>query len=86
MSQPAPTLALIFHECVHVAQYQILGVGEFIRRYVEGWAANGYEYASIPLEVDAYALQGRFETSPNAPFSVESDVAHRLKILDDESG
>ena len=78
MSQPAPTLALIFHECVHVAQYQILGVDEFVRRYVEGWAANEYEYVSIPLEVDAYSLQGQFEASPNTPFSVEAEVARRL--------
>jgi len=78
MSQRVDDPSLIFHECVHVAQYQVLGIDEFVRRYVEGWAANGFDYFSIPLEKDAYELQGRFEASPNQPFSVEAEVARRL--------
>lgn len=78
MSQRMDDPSLIFHECVHVAQYRVLGIDRFTRRYVEGWAANGYDYFSIPLERDAYELQGQFETSPGLPFSVEAEVARRL--------
>ena len=30
-------LSLLFHECVHVVQYQIWGVNGFIQQYVKGW-------------------------------------------------
>jgi hypothetical protein len=56
---PAP-LGLLFHEMVHVAQYQLLGVEEFARQYVRGWATNGFSYLSIPLEKEAYALEAAF--------------------------
>ena len=52
---------LVFHELVHVVQYRVLGVEEFIRQYVQGWAENGRDYFAIPLEVEAYSLQERFE-------------------------
>jgi hypothetical protein len=52
---------LFFHECVHVVQYQILGVDEFIRQYVGGWAANGYHYEAIPLELQAFAITSGFQ-------------------------
>ena len=67
-----PSEALFFHELVHVLQYCILGLQEFMRRYVHGWAENGFKYATIPLEVHAYELQAVFEDSPWAPFSVGS--------------
>ncbi len=67
-------LSLLFHECVHVCQYSILGVDKFIEQYVDGWANNGFDYASIPLEKDAYKLQKRFKTSPQSPLFVESEV------------
>jgi len=69
---------LHFHELVHVVQYCILGSGNFMQRYVRGWAENGYQYASIPLEMDAYDLQRRFEAQPSLPFSVQQMVAQRL--------
>ena len=37
-----------------------------------------YDYASIPLEVDAYELQREFESSPQRPLSVESEIKRRL--------
>lgn len=37
-------MPLIFHELVHVVQYEVLGVSEFIGRYVRGWAENGHDY------------------------------------------
>lgn len=70
--------ALMFHECVHVVQYQVLGTAEFTRQYVMGWAENGCQYDAIPLERDAYDLQRRFEAAPEMPFSVEAEVGKRL--------
>lgn len=71
--------SLLFHELVHVVQYRILGVAEFVDRYVRGWAANGFAYEAIPLERDAYELQHRYEASPAQPFSVREKVEQRLK-------
>lgn len=67
-------LATLFHECVHAAQYQLLGVDAFVRRYLAGWAEAGYRYEAIPLERQAYALQRRFTADPGAAFSVEAEL------------
>ena len=75
---PENWLSLLFHECVHVCQYDILGVDTFIDRYIDGWANNGFNYASIPLERVAYDLQREFESSPQSTLSVESEVRRRL--------
>jgi len=72
-------LACLFHECVHVAQYRLLGVGEFVRRYLAAWAAVDWIYGAIPLERDAYELQRRFAANPMEPFSVEAEVTRRLE-------
>ena len=80
MQSHGSPLGLLFHELVHVAQYQCLGVPEFVRRYVSGWAENGYEYIAIPLERDAYELQNWYEMSPTQPFSVEQQVIGRLEL------
>ena len=34
---------LIFHELVHVTQYHFLGVDEFMKQYVYGWASNSFD-------------------------------------------
>jgi hypothetical protein len=60
VEEPAP-VELLFHELVHVVQYQVLGVDAFTRQYVDGWAAGGFSYANIPLERMAYRLQADFE-------------------------
>jgi hypothetical protein len=61
VEEPAP-VELLFHELVHVVQYEVLGVEAFTRRYVGGWASGGFSYANIPLERMAYRLQAEFET------------------------
>ncbi len=71
--------SLLFHESVHAAQYRILGLDRFIEAYVGGWAENGRDYFSIPLEREAYALQGRFERAGGRPFSVEQVIRRRLE-------
>jgi len=75
-----PPISLIFHELVHVAQYSLLGVDEFARQYVLGWAENGFSYTSIPIEHEAYKLQKRFEGSPHSNYSVEEVIEKRLGI------
>ncbi len=54
-------LPLLFHECVHVVQYNILTPSKFIIDYVNGWASNEMGYYKIPLEQEAYFLQKKFE-------------------------
>lgn len=71
-------LPVLFHEMVHVVQYDILGVHGFIDRYVRGWARNGFNYFNIPLEREAYALSARFESAPGDRFSVRRAVTHAL--------
>jgi hypothetical protein len=66
---------LLFHELVHVEQYRQLGIAGFSELYVRGFL-NGSSYEAIPLEVNAYALAGRFENNPAQQFSV-ADEARR---------
>ena len=64
---------LLFDELVHVEQYRQLGIPRFSELYVRGFL-NGGSYEAIPLEVDAYTLEGRFESDPHRMFSVEDEV------------
>ena len=73
-SSDAGMTSLLFHEAVHVVQYEHLGLDRFMRDYVTGWAANGFEYRNIPLERQAYSLQDRFDQSPSLVFSVHDNV------------
>lgn len=67
------TNGLLFHELVHVEQYQQLGVQRFAELYVRGFLDGG-AYNAIPLEVSAYALGERFEAGPTQEFSVHDEV------------
>jgi hypothetical protein len=69
--------SLVFHELIHVAQYAVLGIDEFIRRYVVGWASAGFDYYQIPLEQDAYFLQRQFDQGLGSRCT-EIEVARRL--------
>lgn len=71
--------ALAFHEMVHVVQYGVLGVDEFISQYVTGYLSSG-EYYTIPLELVAYALQMRWMIDPVALFSVEDLVRRTVGL------
>ena len=75
---PAEELLVLFHELVHVVQYAELGLEEFVRRYVRGWASNGFQYSRIPLEVWAYELDARFRSGAPA-FSVAAEVRQHLE-------
>ncbi len=70
---------LLFHELVHAVQYKHLGLEEFADRYVRGFLTGG-SYEEIPLEKQAYELEGRFAENPSALFSVEEDVKARIRV------
>jgi len=73
----SPTL--LFHELVHVVQYKHLGLAGFADRYLRGFLSGG-SYEEIPLEKQAFELEGRFAQSPNGVFSVEEDVLNRIHL------
>ena len=73
---PSPSLA--FHELVHVVQYGVLGVEKFATEYVMGWAQNGMDYFKIPLEVQAYDLQGQFDGGVLPEGPIEPAIAASL--------
>jgi hypothetical protein len=64
---------LLFHELVHVDQYRQLGIPRFAELYVRGFL-NGGSYEAIPLEINAYTLEGRFDANPAQPFAVSEEV------------
>jgi hypothetical protein len=64
---------LLFHELVHVVQYEKLGLAEFAAKYVKGFLSGG-SYEGIPLEMNAYELDARFATTQTKPFSVADEV------------
>lgn len=65
---------LLFHEFVHVEQYRQLGIPRFAELYVRGFLTGG-GYVGIPLEVNAYELDGRFHREPRIRFPVAEEVA-----------
>jgi hypothetical protein len=71
---PAEFTSLLFHELVHVVQYQILGIERFISEYINGWINNGFSYYKIPLEEQAFLLQSRFDRD-HTSFSVLQEVS-----------
>jgi hypothetical protein len=73
VSHEAFSNGLLFHELVHVEQYRQLGIPRFSELYVRGFL-NGGSYEAIPLEVNAYTLEGRFESDPRRMFSVKDEV------------
>lgn len=74
-------MSLMFHELVHVVQYQLLELAEFVEWYVHGWVKNGFDYFAIPLERYAYELQRRYDESSGQVFSVAEEVRRRLFVL-----
>jgi hypothetical protein len=73
-----PPHSVVFHEMVHLVQYDVLGIEEFSRRYVHRLAQTRFEYMSIPLETEAFDLQGRFERSAGEVFSAEALIRENL--------
>ncbi len=73
-----PSHSVVFHEMVHVVQYDVLGIHEFARRYVTPFVQSRFNYMSIPLESVAFDLQGRFEEWSGDPFSAEAEIRSKI--------
>jgi hypothetical protein len=78
---PQEWIPLLFHECVHICQYRLLGAELFVERYVNGWVLAGFDYYNIPLEQQAYQLQSQFEAAPGVSLNVENLVESRWGYL-----
>ena len=76
-------LPLIFHELVHIVQYEVLGIRKFMEQYVFGWADHGFSYASIPMEKNAFDLAAKYESNTKHGFSVINEVRLRLTEHDE---
>jgi hypothetical protein len=73
VSHEAFTARLLFHELVHVVQYDKLGLEGFANKYVRGFLTGG-SYDAIPLEMNPYDLDARFAGAPTRAFSVADEV------------
>lgn len=70
--------ALLFHELVHVEQYRQLGIKRFSELYVRGFLTGG-SYEAIPLEINAYSLDARYQDRPEEIFSVQKIVSQWIR-------
>jgi hypothetical protein len=75
-------ISLVFHELVHVVQYQLLTTEEMVRQYLRGWADNDFDYHKIPIEVQAYNLQREFDRKATV-FSVEDRIRQAINVQSD---
>jgi hypothetical protein len=64
---------LLFHGLVHLVQQRVMGQQKWLERYVRSLLKTGL-HVSIPIEVHAYELDGRYALSPATLFSVEEEV------------
>jgi hypothetical protein len=78
VSHESFTNRLLFHELVHVVQYEKLGLAEFANKYVRGFLSGG-SYEAIPLEMNAYQLDARFAEMPTSAFSVADEVQRWIR-------
>jgi hypothetical protein len=67
------TVDSLFHELVHVVQYDQLGTKEFASRYLSGFLKGG-SYEENPLEKHAYELEQRYSAAKSQAFSVADEV------------
>ncbi|MDM8001278.1 MAG: hypothetical protein QUS33_15145, partial [Dehalococcoidia bacterium] len=68
--------SILFHEMVHVVQFQILGLRRHLEVYLRSWANNGFQYHRIPLEVQAQRLEARYNRHER--FSVRAVLEQEL--------
>ncbi len=67
-----------FHETVHVAQFEILGVEQFVASYGRS-LASGLTYEQNPLERQALDLTTRYSNNPGTPFNAYEAVKTALE-------
>ncbi len=56
---------VVFRELVHVFQFKELGLDGFLMKYVDGWAKNGLQHETIPLEEEAERFLRLFKIIEN---------------------
>lgn len=68
---------VLFHELVHLVQYDAMGLAEYMRTYAESWAGNGRSYRAIRHEAQAFELATRFTAGERfwVPAQVDSRFA-----------
>jgi hypothetical protein len=64
---------LLFHAMVHSVQQKRLGMQRWLELYVRALLKTGL-HVSIPLEVQAYEMDGRFALNQAVAFFVEKEV------------
>ncbi len=72
--RPGSRDGLLFHELVHLVQYDVLGLEAYMGLYVDSWLEGGRRYREILHERQAYELAARFRRSQSEVFSVEAEV------------
>ena len=73
-----PTLRTIFHNLIHLVQFEVVGVERFIRGYFKTLSEAGL-WMVVPFEQQAYGLDARYTKDPADVFSVEEEVRAWLK-------
>jgi len=66
-------LRSLFHGTVHAAQISVLGFERYVDLYVRGFVKH-LSWLAIPLEAQAYKLDGRYAENPTDIFSVEDEI------------
>jgi len=64
---------LLFHGLVHFVQQRVIGLDRWLEMYVRALLKTGL-HVTIPFEVHAYELDGRYALSPAVAFPVEDEV------------
>ena len=77
-ANPSSLISTLFHEMVHVVQFDILGPRKLILLYANQLLRNDYQYHSVLLEKQAYSLSDRF-VKGESPFSVSEILKKELE-------
>ncbi|MCX5998648.1 MAG: hypothetical protein NTU41_03410 [Chloroflexi bacterium] len=73
-------MSVLFHELVHIVQFDILGPRRHLELYLRAWVENGYQYYGHPLEMQAQRLEARFSRH-DPPFSVRDLLEPELREM-----
>jgi hypothetical protein len=63
----------LFHALVHTVQSKILGLERYTELFVRGFLRTR-SHVSVPLEMQAFSLEAKFDENPGEAFSVEEMV------------
>ena len=77
---PSSFISTLFHELVHVVQFDLFGPTRMIELYTDSLIQGEYQYHSVPFERQAYALTDKFAMEESS-FSVREIVERELKNI-----